>query len=161
MKLTDRMCRRLAAYVAAIGLTYIIVGVLELANAAYTLFIAPEAKQPLIGVTGIPADDIFGGLSALVIGAVFLRAIGLWRLERESMAYILGGTLLSAVFGVVYLLIFAADGLSALIALAAGEEAEWLWLSELLRPEIWLFIASLPMALVSWRSMLSRSREGD
>ncbi|RLI10008.1 hypothetical protein DRO33_06025, partial [Candidatus Bathyarchaeota archaeon] len=70
--------------------------------------------------------------------------------------------LLAAAFGVLYILIFVANGLSAL--LAGGEElTEWLansWLADVLRPEIWLFVIALPAAVASWRAVRTIVGEG-
>ena len=53
----------------------------------------------------LPSDDLFGGLAALVIGAVFFGAIPLWKARYESIGFVLVGALLSVTFGAVYLLI--------------------------------------------------------
>ena len=147
--------RKLAVYASALGLAYVIVGLLEVANAVYILFLRPGAEEALVVLPGLPAEDLFGGFSSLVIGLVFLQAVRLWKLERdEDIAFALVGSLLAATFGVLYVLVFVANGASAL--LAGGEElATWLasgWLTDALRPEIWLFVLALPVARVSWRA---------
>ena len=62
--------------------------------------------------------------------------------------------MLAAIFAVLYISVFAANGLSAL--LAGGDElADRLasgWLADVLRPEIWLFVLVLPAAIISWRA---------
>jgi len=153
--LDPRTRRALAVYGSVMGLAYVIVGLLEVVNAFYTWFLRPGAEEALIALPGLPAGDLFGGLSSLVIGLVLLQAIRLWRPGRdEDTAFVLVGSLLAVAFGVLYVLIFVANGLSAL--LAGGEElTEWLasgWLADVLRPEIWLFVLVLPAAIVSWRA---------
>ncbi|HEW89897.1 MAG TPA: hypothetical protein ENG43_00955 [Candidatus Bathyarchaeota archaeon] len=153
--LDPRTRRALAAYGSVMGLAYVIIGLLEVVNAFYTWFLRPGAEEALIALPGLPAGDLFGGFSSLVIGLVLLQAIRLWRPRRdEDVAFVLVGSLLAAAFGVLYILIFIANGLSAL--LAGGEElADWLasgWLADVLRPEIWLFVLVLPAAIVSWRA---------
>jgi len=150
-------CRIISIYALTVGLAYIAVGAVELANALYTWFVAPGAEEALLPLPGIPAGDLFGGLSSLVVGAVLVRAVPLWKSRREDLAFVLVGTLLACIFGVLYLLLSAANALSALVA--GGEElAEWLasgWIADLSRPEIWLFAASIPMAILSWRGAVS------
>ena len=153
--LDPRTRRALAIYGSAMGLAYVIIGLLEVINAFHTWFLRPGAEEALIALPGLPAGDLFGGFSSLVIGLVLLQAIRLWRPGRdEDTAFVLVGSLLAAAFGVLYILIFIANGLSAL--LAGGEElTEWLasgWLADVLRPEIWLFVIALPAAIISWRA---------
>ena len=153
--LDTRTRRALAAYGSVMGLAYLVIGLLEVINAFHTWFLMPGAEEALIALPGLPAGDLFGGLSSLVIGLVLLQAIRLRRPGRdEDTAFVLVGSLLAAAFGVLYILIFIANGLSAL--LAGGEElAEWLangWLADVLRPEIWLFVLVLPAAIISWRA---------
>lgn len=153
--LDPRTRRVLAVYGSVMGLAYVIIGLLEVINAFHTWFLRPGAEEALIALPGLPAGDLFGGFSSLVIGLVLLQAIRLRRPGRdEDTAFVLVGSLLAATFGALYILIFIANGLSAL--LAGGEElAEWLasgWLADVLRPEIWLFVLVLPAAIISWRA---------
>jgi len=77
------------------------------------------------------------------------------------MGFMLVGAFLSSVFGVLYLLIVLADGIEALLSSLSGGEWTWNWLTDgaagtgILRPEIWLFLASLPLAFFA----LKRARE--
>ena len=153
--LDPRTRRALAVYGSVMGLAYLIIGLLEVVNAFYTWFLRPGAEEALIALPGLPAGDLFGGFSSLVIGLVLLQAIRLRKPRRdEDIAFVLVGSLLAAAFGVLYILVFAANGVSAL--LAGGEElADWLasgWLADVLRPEIWLFVLALPAAIISWRA---------
>jgi len=153
--LDPRTRKALAVYGSVMGLAYAIIGLLEFINAFYTWFLRPGAEEALIVLPGLPAGDLFGGFSSLVVGLVLLQAARLWKPRRdEDVAFVLVGSLLAIAFGVLYVLIFAANGVSAL--LAGGEElADWLasgWLADVLRPEIWLFVLVLPAAVVSWRA---------
>ncbi len=85
-----------------------------------------------ISGAGIVPNDIFGGFVLLVISATFLRGIA-----GNEPAYFYFASLMLAVFGVLYLLVFLANGLDAVIL---GDE--WSPASNM-RPEI-LFI---PLAL--------------
>ena len=161
--LDPRTRRALAVYGSVMGLAYVIIGLLEVVNAFYTWFLRPGAEEVLIALPGLPAGDMFGGFSSLVVGLVLLQAARLWRPGRdEDVAFVLVGSLLAAAFGVLYILVFVANGVSAL--LAGGEElAEWLaggWLADVLRPEIWLFVLALPAATVSWRAARAIVSEG-
>lgn len=144
---------QIVVYSAILGAAYTVLGVAESALGMLNL-LSPITDT----LAGVPAD-ILGGFAALVIGLAYLRgAIPLSRGSRESLGYILVGTFLSAIFGTLYLLIVCADGLGALLALLEGEEWTWEWLTKgsagpgLLRPEIWLFFASLPLAYLTWKN---------
>ena len=140
--------RGMAIYAAILGGLYVTVGFIEFATAFWNWFIEPGGNLSLLG---LPSDDLFGGLAALVIGFVFFGAIPLWRAKYESIGFILVGALLSAIFGAIYLLIVCADGLGAYLAYLSGEEWTWEWLvagtasSGLLRLEIWLALLSAPL----------------
>ena len=69
----------------------------------------------LEGLTGksillFPAD-VFGGVILIVISSVFLRGV----MHEECEAFFAFGSLMLAVFGVLYTLVFFADGLDAFI----------------------------------------------
>jgi|GEM_PF-2375390 len=142
-------------YSAFLGGLYVSFGVMELMNAVYTMLLNPGAESPPITLVGVPRGDLFGALVSILIGVllemptvlVVTRTDG-----RNSLPYMLGGTLLSAVFGGLYTLILASHTLSALIA--GGEELrEWLaggWLTYALRPEIWLFVSAVPLTVKVW-----------
>jgi hypothetical protein len=145
--------RHIVIYAMILGVAYTIFGAAEFTLGIYNLF-SPMDNAGLVGV--VPAD-IFGGFAALVVGASYLSAISLLRGTLESWGFILVGMLLSAVFGVIYLLIVCADGFGTLLASLEGEAWTWGWLtsgsagSGLLRPEIWLFFMSLPLAYLTLR----------
>jgi len=147
-KVESRRIRGVAWYAAILGIAYLIIGAIEFAAGLYNLFL-PGAIE---GIFGVPAD-LFGGFSSLVIGAAYSGVL-LRRGKQESIGFQMVAVLLSFVFGGLYLLIVCADGLGTLISTFEGEEWTWEWLvsgsagNGILRPEIWLAAASLPLAYV-------------
>lgn len=135
-----------AAYAIILGVVYVMIGAVEFATGFWDL-LSPGAAESFLGIP----IDLYGGFATLVIGAVYFGATLLLKEKYESLGFILIGTLLSAVFGVLYLLIVGADGFGTLLAFRSGEEWTWEWLTSgtagpgILRPEIWLFFASLPL----------------
>jgi hypothetical protein len=145
-----------AAYAVALGAAYLALGAVELALGLHNLLWLSENAS----LAGIVPADVLGGFASLVTGATFLSAISVLRGVRESWGYVIVGLFLSAVFGVLYMLIVGADGLSTWLSYVAGEgEWTWEWLTSgsagtgLLRPEIWLFLASLPLAHLTLRAL--------
>jgi len=166
MELNKSFGRYMAVYAAVLGVFYIVVGSVEFITAFWNWFIEPGDNLSLLG---LPSDDLFGGLAALVIGAVFFGAIPLWKARYESIGFVLVGALLSVTFGAVYLLILGADGLGTYLAYLSGEEWTWDWLIAgtlrvgLLRPEIWLAFLSAPLGYVALKATRrsGRSEEGE
>jgi len=162
MRLNKSDGKRIAAYAAILGVIYLTIGLIEFVNAFWSWFIAMGGEASLFGFPGLPKGDLFGGLAAIVVGAVYLGAAPLWRGRRELLGFPIIGGFLSAALGGVYLLIVLADGLEALLAYLAGEGWTWEWLlagtaeTGLLRPEIWLFILSLPLTYYAWRAARRR-----
>jgi len=162
MKLDKNFSRYMAVYSAVLGAIYIIVGSVEFATAFWNWFIAPGDNLSLLG---LPSDDLFGGLAALIIGIIFFGAIPLWKARYESIGFVLVGALLSATFGAVYLLTLGADGLGTYLAYLSGEEWTWDWLTAgtlgvgLLRPEIWLAFLSAPLGYAALKAT-RRSEKG-
>ena len=134
-----------AVYAAFLGSIYIIVGMTEFITGLWELFWPGTVG----GFLGLPAD-LFGGFSAVVIGAAYISSVLLWK-ERESLGFLLTATLLSIIFGILYLLIVCADGFGMLLCTWEGEKWTWEWLTAgtagpgILRPEIWLALLSLPL----------------
>ncbi len=96
-----------------------------------------------LGIDSVIPADLFGGFVMLVTGAVYLTGLNdLFAEKKEGLSFAIVGTLLLAIFGILYTLMIGADGLMYLI----GETEEFSFASGL-RPEIWLFVASLPAAL--------------
>ncbi len=120
--------RIMAIYAIALGIGYILSGVIE-----------------VFGGAGMVPGDIFGGLALFVIAATYITGVpGLLNGEHGGLSFLMGGLLLSAVFGVLYILAIGADGLEYIIGAAET-------LSISIRPEIWLFLVSLPLAYQVWK----------
>jgi len=79
-------------------------------------------------------NDVFGGLILIVISAIFLRGIT----HDEHDAFLCFGSVMLAVFGVLYILVFFANGLDAWIV---GDE--WNPIDDL-RVEIVLLPLTIP-----------------
>jgi len=94
--------------------------------------IQPALLCTILGmVIGIPAD-LFGGFALLVIGAVYLTGVSdLFSGKMEGVSFVLVGSILTGVFGILYILMMGADGLMYLL----GE----------VRPEILLFLTAVPV----------------
>lgn len=119
-----------------LGALYVIIGALEV------LF-----DPILFGIESAIPADLFGGLALLVIGGVYLYGVrDLWNNRREGISFLIGGVVLSAIFGIIFLLIMGANGLMYLL----GEAEEFSIIAEF-RPEIWLFLMSLPAAYLVWK----------
>lgn len=135
-----------AIYAAILGSIYLIIGAAEFITGLHDLLQLSATESFL----GLPID-FFGGFSAFVIGATYLGGTLLWKEKVESLGFLLIATILSAVFGLLYLLIACADGFGILLGTWEGGEWTWEWLTSgtagtgILRPEIWLAIASIPM----------------
>ena len=146
MKVSKSSSRALAVYAFILGSIYLIIGAAEFTAGLCHLF-QPENATAILS---LPVD-LFGGFSALVIGAAYLGGTFLWKGKIESLGFLLIATILSIVFGLLYFLIVCAGGFSTLIATWEGEEWTWEWLtsgtagSGILRPEIWLALISLPL----------------
>ena len=149
MDLSPKACRLVASYSMALGLSYLAIGALEFLNAICSWFL--PSMGPLVEWPGLPTDDLFGALSSMVIGLVFLYPVGLWRQKQEEIAFVLVGTILASTFGVIYVLASLAQALSSLLA-GGGLRVAFP------RPEVWLFLFSLPLALASWRHVLGGRR---
>jgi len=107
------------------------------------IFGITEIVSVPLGIDSMIPADLFGGFVMLVTGAVYLTGLNDLLAEREEgFSFAIVGTLLLAVFGILYTLMIGAYGLMYLI----GEAEEFSIISGL-RPEIWLFAASIPAAI--------------
>ncbi|MCD6431287.1 hypothetical protein J7L33_01090 [Candidatus Bathyarchaeota archaeon] len=146
MRLNKRNVQTITIYALILGTLYLVIGAIEFITGFWDLLSPGSAES----VLGIPVD-VYGGFATIVIGAAYFGTTSLWRGRHESLGFVLVGSLLSAVFGALYLLIVGADGLEALLACWSGEKWTWEWLTSgtagpgLLRPEIWLAFISLPL----------------
>ncbi len=131
-----RIGRVMGVYALALGVLYLLFGLMEIVG------VGGSGTDPI----PIPGD-LFGGLAILVVAATYLNGVrGLFRGEHVGLSFLIGALFLSAVFGVLYLLLMGADGLSYLI----GSSDEFAALADF-RPEIWFFLLSLPLAYQVWK----------
>jgi len=153
MKLSEGARKSMVAYAVILGILYIIIGSIEFATGLWDL-LAPGAAESILGMP----IDLFGGFATLVIGAAYFGAISLWRGKYDSLGFVFVGVLLSVAFGALYLFIVGADGFGTYLAYLDGEDWTWEWLTSgtagpgLLRPEIWLFFASLPLGIYALKT---------
>lgn len=127
--------RVIGLYSAVIGIAYIVYGLIEMVAWA----IGP-LSLPLS-----PSQDAFAGFVLLVIGSLLVyRVKALMDMRYEGLSFLLVGLMLSAIVGVMYILIAGADALDALIV---GETWEF-DASAYNLPAIVLFILLLPGWLV-------------
>lgn len=116
----------LGIYASALGAISLVVGLIEISGGW--------------GET-IPGD-LFGGFVLLVIAATYLNGVkGVFQGRNEGLSFLVGGLFLTAVFGVLYLLMMGAEGLMYLLG-----EAQALPGIFDLRPEVWILLLSLPLA---------------
>lgn len=130
--------RLVASFAAAVGVLYVLVGVLEVVLCVATMDI------PLV------PQDLFGGFSIAVAGLTLL--VGAKKLRKtlwEGAGFLLVGGGLATAFGVLYLLIIGASALDALIV---GEAYEAL---ADLRAEIALLPLSASLAYYGYRTLSS------
>ncbi|KAF5414409.1 MAG: hypothetical protein C5S38_04920 [Candidatus Methanophagaceae archaeon] len=121
--------KTIGIYAAVIGVAYLVLGVIEVFG----------------GVGDVIPGDLFGGLALVVIAVTFLYGIkDTFDGDHKGLSFLIGGFFLSAVFGILYLLLMGADGLMFLL----GEAEEFSVLADF-RPAIWMFILSLPLAYLA------------
>jgi len=121
--------KTIGIYAAVIGVVYLVLGVIEVFG----------------GAGDVIPGDLFGGLALVVIAATFLYGIkSTFDGDHKGLSFLIGGLFLSAVFGILYLLLMGADGLMFLL----GEADEFSVLADF-RPAIWMFILSLPLAYLA------------
>lgn len=130
----------LMVYAAVLGVFYTVLGLIEFSLGFCEMFMgaAPELSW------WIPAD-LFGGFSAVVVGLTYLSSLRRSENLYEPLSYMLVATLMSIVFGALYMLVLLSNGLSSYLACE-----EWSWIADASRPEIWLFLASSPLAYTVW-----------
>lgn len=128
----------LIIYAFTLGILYAILGLIEFALGLQHIHGSCSPLQWWIPI------DLFGGLSNVVIGLTFLSSIRRFRELYDSLSYILVATLMSTIFGTLYVLIALSNGFSSYLT---GEE--WNWMVDI-RPEIWLSVASIPLTYRTW-----------
>jgi len=122
--------KTIGIYALVLGVVYLAFGVIEVFG----------------GAGDIIPGDLFGGFALAVIAATYLNGVkGLFNGEHQGLSFLIGGLFLSAIFGVLYLLLMGADGLMYIL----GEADEFSALAGF-RPAIGLFFLSLPLAYQAW-----------
>ncbi|MHA1770519.1 MAG: hypothetical protein ACTSYL_12405 [Candidatus Thorarchaeota archaeon] len=147
----------IAIYAVLLGILYALVGAIKFLTGIMDLVALGDSE----GILGI-RPDIYGGLATLVIGSSYLATIPLWKGKYESIGFALMATILSIIFGVLYLLMVGADGMSALLAYWDGAEWTLEWLTNgttgagIFKPEIWLAFVSIPLGYFIFKKIRSQ-----
>ncbi len=127
--------RVIGVYSAIIGIAYMAYGLIEMISWA-----TGAMDMPLS-----PSQDIFAGFILLIIGSILVYRIkALLDMKYEGLSFLLVGLVLSAIIGIMYMLIMGADALDAAII---GEHWEFDAAAYNL-PAIALFILLLPGWLI-------------
>lgn len=122
-------------YSAIIGIAYILYGLIEI-----VIWAAGPLHFPLS-----PGPDIFAGFILFIIGSILIYRIqSLVDMKYEGLSFLFVGLVLSAIIGIMYLLIIGANALDALII---GKSWEF-DASAYNLPAIFLFILMLPGWLI-------------
>ena len=141
----------IVVYTLILGVLYLLLGFLEFIEGFSVMFLPLEYHVNLLG-SFIPGD-LFGGFSAIIIGSILTRSLFLRHKKYEAFIYVLVGSALAITFGVLYVLIAGANGLSAYIT---GEE--WTWTEDMSRYEILLLPFSTLLAFISWHVIKSTTK---
>ncbi len=140
----DGKVRAIGIYSAIIGIAYIVYGLIEM-----TAWVAGTVQFPLS-----PSPDIFAGIILVVIGSILVYRIkDMLDMKYEGLSFLFVGLILSAIIGIMYILIMGADALDAAIV---GEPWEF-DASAYNLPAIVLFILSLP----GWMIIKDREEFGE
>lgn len=136
--------RTIGIYSGIIGIAYIVYGLIEMAAWAVR-----SIEFPLS-----PSRDIFAGFILLIIGSILIYRIrALLNMKYEGLSFLFVGLVLSAITGIMYLLIMGADALDAAII---GEA--WKFDARAYNlPAIVLFILLLP----GWLIIKERAKFGE
>jgi hypothetical protein len=141
---------KLAVYSVVIGTLYVVFGLLEILVGWGDLTGTGVSLIPTVemaGLTVVP-PDVFGGVMLIIIGAVYVTGVKQQAQgNREGISFLLVGSLLAAVFFVVYMAIMLSNSVGYLFQFE--DWLEWIWLDDL-RPGIWLFLGALPGTYLSF-----------
>jgi hypothetical protein len=149
MGFDDSRGRMIAAYTAALGVLYVLMGLLET-----LIWLRLEVQQFMwIARAFNVVGDIFAGFVLFVIGVVYLSGLGpVWRGDREGLSYVTVGALMSTALLILYTVNILSNGLG--FALGFEDWMEWTLLSEI-KPGLLLWFPSIPAVLVTlkrdWR----------
>nr|MDO8061635.1 hypothetical protein [Candidatus Freyrarchaeum guaymaensis] len=156
--------KSLAVYSVSLGLLYLLVGILEFGKWAATVassigelswYIWALNGSPL-GAIWLPSDAI-GGFAMAVIGSVYLGGFHIWRLKYDSLGFPIVGFMLSALYGVLYLLILISRSLGNIIPYIEFT-SEYLSLNFLIRlltgnqfEELYAAVSGLLIENIAWQ----------
>ncbi len=127
--------RVIGTHSAIIGIAYIAYGLIEM-----IIWAIGERDVPLH-----PSPDIFAGFILVIVGTLLIYRIkSLLDMKYEGLSFLFVGLVLSAIIGIMYLLIMGADALDAVIV---GESWDFDPAAYNL-PAIVLFILLLPGWLI-------------
>jgi len=100
-------------------------------------------------IIDIIKPDIFLGICMALIGAVFLVGVKpLFQNKDEGVSFLVGGSLLSIGYGIIYLLIMLAHG--AMFLLGNEDFLTWNILSDF-SPAIWYALLAIPGGIITWQ----------
>ena len=94
MKVSRSSSRAFVVYAVILGGIYLIIGAAKFTAGLWHLF-QPENATAILNLL----VDLFGGFSALVIGAAYSSGTSLWKGKTEFLGFLLIATILSIVFG--------------------------------------------------------------
>ncbi len=138
----ENIGKKLAIYASILGILYVIFGFREIIAA----FSDYELETEPLG--------LFGGFALIVIGAVYFFGIkNLKEAKMEGLSFFMGGIILSAIFGILYLLIMGANALDYLVWLGTEDEIGTSFREDF-GPAIWLFFVTLPGGYWMWKNRL-------
>ena len=94
----------------------------------------------------IAKQDIFGGLSLIVISTTFFAGIKeIWNGDYKGLSFTLGASILASIFGIMYLLILLADYLEWIIGNSS--------MPSYIHPEIILWLVIIPLIFITYNEV--------
>jgi hypothetical protein len=141
--------KTVAGYALALGILYLAFGIIT--------FVANVAEWDLMPPIRAESWGFFSGAALIFIGIVYFYGWRrLWRGEERGYSFFIVAFLLSVVFGIVALFVMAAHGIGA--GMDSGEFGSFVFVEEFFRPEIMLFLISLPLCLPTLRAIQKRGK---
>ncbi len=100
-------------------------------------------------IFGVIYRDIIGGIMLIIIAATYLAGVEeTFKGSYRGLSFLIGGLFLSAIYGILYILMMIANWLEYLIG-----NIESFSLIEEMRVEIWLFFTILPLVYLVWKNV--------
>lgn len=125
-----------------VGIVYVIFGLVEILS----IF-------GFIPVVEFIAPDPLAGFVLIVIGGIYVNGFHSLRVgDKRALGFPLVASILSGAFAALFLLVLIADAIEAYI-ICNEEFVGWVWYHDL-RPEIYLFLLTLPIILILWKLIL-------